>query len=294
LHNRRFGLLYLQKFTVEKVEILARKVVLRFSQISSVPPDKHQKSTLKSWHKQFLPHSPQSIIHLHLNNWHYTAWLTNGTGVSIDETLAKSTCEKSPFSSTIWYAFQSNLYNYHKSLLKSLALYRKQATGLKNAFTYSPWAPHTYDFTVQTSSNPSKIILAANHPQVKQEKPKTYQQLYITPAAIIKVSYFVIMHRILISQSECNKLCSVSPISKRLGLGTMMQTTKRLKSTTLTFLPVPEILLLQGNLHLFPTGEVSCRHTVTQCGPANNEYKNGVFWDVTPRGSCKNRSFRVT
>jgi hypothetical protein len=45
---------------------------------------------------------------------------------------------------------------------KSLALYRKQATGLKKVFTLHippPRAPHTYDFVLTSLTHPRKILL---------------------------------------------------------------------------------------------------------------------------------------
>jgi hypothetical protein len=60
------------------------------------------------------------------------------------------------------HSLQANTEIVHGGADKSLDLYRKQAaTGLEKCIysTYSPWAPHTYNFVVLTSLTHTRKIL---------------------------------------------------------------------------------------------------------------------------------------
>jgi hypothetical protein len=83
---------------------------------------------------------------------------------------------------------------------------------------------------------------------------------------------------------------------------TELQCTTLLTRATAEPLQVPHLLFVGGNsVGLYTSGCVrglsernlhfSCFNVSWKGGKIYSALKNGVFWDVTPCGSCKNRRF---
>jgi hypothetical protein len=91
---------------------------------------------------------------------------------------------------------------FTRGVVKSSALKRKQAMGLKNVFTLHtpPWASHTYDFVVLTSlTHPRKIVLV-----VLQIGNRKSQRLISTPTYVIII---MILKSRIFRTCEFNSVC---------------------------------------------------------------------------------------